>query len=120
TASPAPAVTLDCQKAYSLPLAVDALERPRYLNPLEYFDTVAGTDIVVVLHTDATFHAVAHFRDVILETTQGFQLAFINHHVLAQNADRAVTVDGAFDDHTASDITELGRTEHVAHFGHTQ
>src|SRR5690606_30270813 len=48
------------------------------------------------------------------------QLAFVDDHVLAQYADRTVAVYGTFDDHAAGHGTELGRTEHVTHLGHTE
>ena len=70
-------------------------------NHFEHFDHVANANVVVVLHADTTLHAVTHFVDVIFEATQRFQLAFIDNHVVAQYADRVVTFDVAFGDHTA-------------------
>src|SRR5690606_36029361 len=92
------------------------LQAARHLDLLEHFDLVADLDVVVALHADTALHTVTHFGDVVLEATQRFQLAFEDHHVLAQYADRTVAVDGALDDHAASDSAELRRTEHVTHF----
>src|SRR5690606_19803429 len=83
---------------------------------IEHFDLVAHFH-VVAFNADTTFHTVANFRHVILEATQGFQLAFKDHHVVTQYADRLVTVYGALGHHTAGHLTELRRTEHIAHIG---
>src|SRR5690606_6067109 len=83
---------------------------------IEHFDLVAHFH-VVAFNADTTFHTVANFRHVILEATQGFQLAFKDHHVVTQDADRLVTVYGALGHHTAGHLTELRRTEHIAHIG---
>src|SRR3989338_6136682 len=96
------------------------LEAAGHLDFLEHFDLVAGLDVVVALDADTAFHAGPHFGHVVLEAAQGFQFAFEDHHVLAQYADRTVTVNHAFQHHTTGDGTELRRAEHVAHFGDTQ
>src|SRR5690606_36110211 len=99
---------------------VAGLQRACYLNPLEHLDPVASAHVVVVLHADTALHAVPYFADVILEATQGFQLAFVDDHVFTQYPDRPVTVDRALDDHTTGHRPELRRTEHVTHFGNTK
>src|SRR5690606_30565840 len=99
---------------------VAGLQRACYLNPLEHLDPVASAHVVVVLHADTALHAVPYFADVILEATQGFQLAFVDDHVFTQYPDRAVAVDRALDDHTTGHRTELRRTEHVTYFGNTE
>src|SRR5690554_5688404 len=101
-------------------MPVASLQCTCHLNPLEDLDTVADAHVIVVLHADTALHAVTHFTDVVLEAAQGLQLAFVDDHVLAQYADRTVAVYGTFDDHAASHGTELGRTEHVTHLGHTE
>src|SRR5690606_39720889 len=65
-------------------------------------------------------HAVTHFGDIVLEATQGFQLTLEDHHVIAQHANRTVTVQRALDHHATSHGTELGRAEHIAHVGNAK
>src|SRR5690606_21302806 len=99
---------------------VAGLQRPCDLHPLEHFDAVTDTHVVVVLHADAALHAVTHFADVILEATQGFQLTLVDDHVFTQHANRPVAVHGTLDDHTTGHRAELRRTEYIAHFGNAQ
>ena len=73
---------------------------------IEHFDLVTHFH-VVAFNTDTTFHTVANFRHIVLEATQGFQLAFKDHHVVTQYADRLVPVYGTFGHHTASHLAEL-------------
>ncbi|EFI64026.1 hypothetical protein BCSJ1_26078, partial [Bacillus cereus SJ1] len=101
------------------PGAGSSLQRTGDLNLLEHLDLVADAHVVVALHADTAFHAGTDFGHVILEATQGFQLAFEDDHVFAQNADRTVTVHHALGDHAAGDGAELGRTEDVTHLGDT-
>src|SRR5690606_25592038 len=104
----------------ALRVATRALERTSHLDLLEHFDLVADFDVVVALHPDAAFHAGTHFGDVVLEATQGLQLAFEDHHVITQYADRTVTEDVAFNHHATSNRTELRRTEYVTDLSNTQ
>src|SRR5690606_9821739 len=96
------------------------LQGARHLDLLEYFDLVPDPNVVVALHADTALHAVTHFGDVVLEATQRLQLAFEDHHVVAQYANRPIAVNGTLDDHAAGNGTELRRAEHVAHFGGAQ
>ena len=73
----------------------------------EYFDHIASADVVVVLNADTTFHTVTDFVNVIFEAAQGLQLAFVDNHVVAQNADRVVTFNHTFGNHTACDGTKF-------------
>src|SRR5690606_33110609 len=118
---------LRCDRCAGIPVAdgvcssqVLRLQRTRNLFHFKDFDLVADLDVVVALHRDATLHAVTHFGDIVLEATQGFQLALKDHHVIAQDANRAITVQRTLDHHTTGHGTELGRAEHVAHFGNAE
>ena len=73
----------------------------------EYFDHIASADVVVVLNADTTFHTVTDFVNVIFEAAQGLQLAFVDNHVVAQNADRVVTFNHTFGNHTTCDGTKF-------------
>src|SRR6056297_3092622 len=92
-------------RAGGLKLALDP-------DAIEDLDLVADFH-VVTLNANTAFHAVTDFRHVVLEATQGFQLAFKDNHVVPQNPDRLVTVNCAFGDHTTGHLTKLRRTEHV-------
>src|SRR6185437_16969210 len=93
------------------------LQRSRHFDALEALDAVAGLDVVVLLDADAALGAVLRLVDVFLEVAQRLQLAFEDHHVVAQHADRLVPLDRTFDDHAAGDGAELGRTEYIADLG---
>src|ERR1700744_445874 len=88
------------------------LQRAGHLDTLEAFDLVADLDVVVLLHGDTAFHAVAHFVDQFLEAAQRFQFALEDHGVVAQHADRLAALDRAFHHHAAGDRAELGAAEH--------
>src|SRR5699024_7152615 len=89
------------------------------LDDFEYFDHIASADVVVVLNADTTFHTVTDFVNVIFEAAQGLQLAFVDNHVVTQNADRVVTFNHTFGNHTACDGTKFRRFEHVTNFRQT-
>ena len=52
-------------------------------------------------------------------TTQRLQLAFIDHDVITQHANRLAAHDVAVGHQTTGNRAELGRAEHIAHFGQT-
>ncbi|RMT41165.1 hypothetical protein ALP47_05114 [Pseudomonas savastanoi] len=108
-----------CEAPTMTPEARD-LEAASHLDLLEDFDLVTDLDVVVALDADTAFHACTYFGSVVLEAAQGFQLAFKDNDVFAQNTNRTVTVDSAFQNHTACDRAEFRRTEHIADFGDTQ
>src|SRR3989475_368516 len=92
---------------------------PIYFDTLEALDLVTRLDVVVGLHRDTAFGTVADFLDVFLEAAQRFQLAFEDHHAVAQYADRLVALDHALDDHRTGDGAQLGTAEDVADLGDT-
>lgn len=59
------------------------LERTGYLYAFVYFDLVAFLDIVVILYPDATLQTLLDLVDVVLETAQGLEFTFIDHHIIA-------------------------------------
>src|SRR5690625_2583080 len=93
------------------------LDRARDFHALVTFDLVAGPHVVVILDADAALGAGAHFIDIVLETTQGFELALEDHDALAQHANRVVAPDVSVHHQAARDIAEFGRAEHFAYFG---
>lgn len=89
------------------------------LDDFEHFDHIANANVVVVLHADTTFHTVTDFVNVIFEAAQGFQLAFIDNHVVAQNADWVMTFDRPFGNHTARDSAKFRRFKDITDFSQT-
>jgi len=59
------------------------------------------------------------FHDFIV-STQGFQLALEDHHVIAQNANRLAAFNDTFQHHTTGNCAEFGGAEYVAHLCSTQ
>src|SRR5690606_17697895 len=85
------------------------LQRPSDLSPLVALDLVADLDVVVVAHADAAFGPGAHFRHVVLEAPQRFELTLVDHHVVAQHPDRIIAPHVTVDHHAAGDVAELRR-----------
>src|SRR3546814_18435515 len=85
-----------------------ASERALDFDALEALDLVARLHVVVLLYADTALGAAADLVDVILEAAQGFQLAFEDHGVVAQHADRLVAPDPALHDPAAGHGAELG------------
>src|SRR5690606_24391627 len=69
---------------------------------------------------DTALHAVADGSCLVLEPAQGFQLAFIDHNVVAQDTDRLVPVDRTFDHHASGNLAKFRRVEDITHFRHTK
>src|SRR5690606_20735981 len=82
-------------------------------------DLVADLDVVVVAHADAAFGPGAHFRHVVLEAPQRFELTLVDHHVVAQHPDRIIAPHVTVDHHAAGDVAELRRAEDLADLGET-
>ena len=62
----------------------------------------------------------AHFADFVLEALQRRELAFVDDHVVAQQADAGAALDGAFGDAAAGDLADLGDVEDFADLGIAQ
>src|SRR6266850_7908218 len=78
-------------------------------------DEIANLDVAVVCDVDAAFEAGAHLADVFFEAAQRSNLAFEDHHVVAQQAYLAVTLDGAILHVATGNSAHLGHAEGVAH-----
>ena len=61
-----------------------------------------------------------HFGGVVLESLQRSDLAFEDHHIVAQQPDFGVARDLAVGDVATGDDTDLRKTEGVSNFGGTQ
>ena len=79
-------------------LILGALQVTLDLFALEDFDHVVGADIFVVFKRHAAFLTRLHFCNLILETLQRFQRAFVDNHVVAQQADTSGTARHTFGD----------------------
>ena len=86
---------------------------PDFLD-VEALDHVADLDVVVVLERHAALEAVLDLADLVLEALQRLQRAFVDHHVVAQQADLGAALDHAFRDHAAGDVAGLGDAEDLA------
>src|SRR5690606_35916722 len=95
-------------------------ERPRYLDLYEDLNHIADLVVVVALQGDTVLHAGTHLGHVVFEAAQRLQLAFENHHVFTQYANRTVAVHRAFDHHATGHRAKLRRAEHVTYLGDTQ
>ena len=58
-------------------------DRARNLDPFVALDLIADFDVVVVAHRDPAFRTGFDLVDVVFEAPQRFQLAFVNHNVVA-------------------------------------
>src|SRR5690606_19801086 len=80
-------------------------------------DLVADSNVVVVANADAALRTRAHFVDIVLEATKRLELAFEDHDVVAQHADRIAATDVAIHDDTTRNGAELTGAEHLANLG---
>src|SRR5262249_42803210 len=87
---------------------------------LEALDLVALLDVLVALEGHAAFEAFLHLAGLVLEALQGLQRTFVNHDVVAQQADLGAALDQALGHHAASDLAHLGDVEHLADLGVAQ
>ena len=87
------------------------LQRARHLKAFKYFNLVAGLD-AVILHAYAALGARLDFVDVILETAQGFKLAFKDHDIVTQHTNRTVATHGSLGNDAAGNIAQLAGTKH--------
>jgi hypothetical protein len=76
------------------------------------------SDVVVALDVQAALEAFLDFLGVVLEALERFELAGVDHHVVAQQAQRRCD-DLAGGDHTAGDRADLADHEHGADLGRT-
>ena len=69
----------------------------------ECLDRVSGLDVLIPVETDAAVESCPDFGDVILEPSQGTDLALVNHDVVSQEPDRCAAGDRTFDNMTPGD-----------------
>src|SRR6476469_9522662 len=93
------------------------LQRPRDFLDLEELELVAFLDVVVVLQLDTALEAFLDFAHVVLHPLERLELAGVDHHVLAQQAEMRAARDHARGDHATGDCADLGRHEHRADLG---
>ena len=74
-----------------LQLALDMLDA-------EALDLVTLADVLIILERHAAFLTARHFGNFVLEALEGGQLAFMDNHIVAQQANAGTTLDLAFGD----------------------
>src|SRR5579872_479862 len=100
-----------------LAIAGAPLEGAGDLFDLEALDNVVFLDVLVVLEGHAAFGAFAHFADLVLEALQGFQAAFVDDDVVAQQPHLGAAPHQAFGDHAAGHLADLADIENFANLG---
>src|SRR3972149_1476961 len=93
-----------------LPLARDGLDP-------EALDDVGRTHVLVALERHAAFLACGHLAHLVLEALQGRKLAFVDHHIIADEPDLSATLHLALRDAAAGDLAHLGDGEHLQNLG---
>src|SRR3954468_21851886 len=96
------------------------LQRAGDLFDFEAFDDVADLDILVILERHTAFVAVAHLADLVLEALQRLQRAFVDHDVVAQQADLGAAPHDALGHHAAGDLADPRDVEDLADRGIAQ
>src|SRR3546814_371449 len=81
---------------------------------LEAFDDVAFADIVVILERHAALVARLDLAHVVLEALELLEAAFVDHDVVAQEADLGAALHDAFRYHAAGDLAEPADGDHLA------
>src|SRR4051812_9511806 len=98
-------------------LTIRSLQCAGDLLDLEAFDDVADLNVLVVLERHAALVALADLAHLFLEPLQRPQTAFVDHHVVAQQAHLCAAPDDPLGDHAASDLADAGDVEHLADRG---
>ena len=70
-------------------------------------DGVAIPDVVKTRYLDSALEALADFFHVVLETTQGSDLAIVLLNVVGEDPHQGVAIDLAFEDHATGDGADL-------------
>ena len=68
-------------------------------------------NVVVIFKRHAAFEAVFHFLHLILEALERFQRAFVDHHVVAQQADARTATHDALRDAATRNLADLRDVE---------
>src|SRR5215472_8906501 len=105
---------------YSITQLPNPLRYPDFgRDPLghERLNHIALFDVIEVRDVDAAFHAVADFAGIILEPLERADLAFVNLHAVAHQANVGIAFDDAVQDITSGHGSHLGDAESLAYFG---
>ena len=73
--------------------------------------------VLIALERHAAFLAGHHFFDFVLEALERRQLAFVDHDIVADQADMRAALDLAFGHAAAGDLADLGDVEHLQDLG---
>jgi uncharacterized membrane protein YwzB len=92
-------------------------QRPLDLFALEDLDDVALADVVVVLEGHAAFLAGLDLGHLVLEALERLQRAFVDHHVVAQQAHPGGAAGDAFGHEAAGDLADAGDAEDLLDLG---
>src|SRR3954447_23818648 len=88
--------------------AMTQLERPLHRLHAIALDDVALAHVLIILERHAAFLARHHLARVVLEALELGQLAFVDHDVVADQADIRAPLDLAVSHTTAGDLADLG------------
>src|SRR5262245_4675747 len=114
------AMSCDSSSRMASPTLSGRLPTPlcRRRHPLDdkRFDDVADLDVVVLFEADAALEPRLHLGDVVLEAAERADLAFVDDHVVAEQARLRVagSRDAAVGHHAARDRAELRHLERLA------
>src|SRR5215813_4673090 len=76
-------------------------------------DDVADLHVLVVLEGHAAFLAGEYLAHVVLEALELAELAFVHHHVVADEPHIGAALDHAVGDPAARDVADLGDLENL-------
>src|SRR6478672_5478341 len=77
---------------------------------------VAFLYVIEVLEVNTALHAVADFAGIVLKTPERTDLAFVNLHAIAHQANIGIALDDAVQHIAAGDGACLGYAERIANF----
>src|SRR5690606_21500676 len=100
---------------FSIDLA--ALQRALDAFDAETFDDIADAHVLVLLEGHAAFLTGRHFLDLVLEALERRELALVDHHVVADQANAGTALDQALGDPAAGDLADLGDVEDLEDLG---
>src|SRR5690606_2877262 len=85
-----------------------------------HFDLIQCCDVFITFHRKTTFHTGTNFFNHFFIATKRFKLALEYHHVIKEYANRFVTMQYAFKNHTARNRTEFTSVEYFMYLCNTQ
>src|SRR3954468_22772509 len=89
------------------------LQRPLHLFHAVAFDLVAGAHVLIVLEGHTAFLTGRDLAGIVLEALELREPAFVDHYVVADQADMGATLDHAVEDAAAGDLADLRHIEHL-------